>query len=245
MRGLSGYLLASTLGAAIERDHLLCLEPLRKGGPSLSFVGQPYRQWDEYELVSPISLEDESDRLPSGPGPFHYRFFAIRGFSKVVVLAERKRVVDYVLTQIFDRVVTPRLRKVALRLDEVIRFCETIESPYLVTSLLGRFAGPSHHLRLIILYGDDLTDTPLFREHGHFFNFQSCGVGRRFKDGLSSVSAENEREILRIGNDGSVFTYVSSRTKARDFLNAIGFVVANRWIEDWVPVIQSEPGALG
>lgn len=247
MRGLSGFLLASTLGAPIERDHLLCPEPHRPNGPTLTFVSQPYRlrQWDELELTSPISLEDDGERTVDGPGPYIYRLYAIRGFSKVILLAERKRVVEYVINQILDRTVAPRLRKVALRLDDAVKYCESADSPYLITALLGRFAGPARQLRAIALYGDDITDTALFREHGHFFNFHLCGLGHRLKDGLPSVDTSSDREILRIGNDGFVLAHLGSRTKAREFLSAIGFIVSHQWMEDWVPVINSEPGAFG
>ena len=241
MQGLSGYLLASTLGAPIERE-MLTFESSDLGPPSLSFVSSMYRlrQWDELELVSPIALSDEGEA--GGPGPFRYRVIAVRGFSKIVLLAERRRVVDYVLNHVFDRQVTPRLRKVSLRLDDAIRFCQSPDSPYLITSMLGRFAGAARQLRAIALYGDDVTDSPIFRDYGHLFNVYSCGLGRRLDEGMPALTANYEGEIVRIGNDGFVLAHLGSRTKARDFMNVIRFVIDHRWVEDWVPVATHAGG---
>lgn len=246
MQGHNGYLLASTLGAMLERDALLCPQPLRDGGPTLTFVGEgKLANWDELELISQISLAEENEAI--SPGPYRYRVLAIRGFSKLILLAERKRVVDYVLSQIFDRQVAPRLRKVSLNLDETIRFCEQATSPYLVTSLHGRVAGPSRQLRAIALYGDDITDTALFREFGHLFNVYSCGLGRRLRAGLPTTMDE-EGEIVRVGNDGFVLAHLGSRTKEREFMKVISFIVEHRWVESWVPVAVAdarEGGDLG
>jgi hypothetical protein len=246
MRGLSGYLLASTVGDQIERSTILCEEPLRSGGPTLRFVAPAYlKRWDELELTSPISLEEEGEAESKSPGPFRYRVYVIRGFSKLILLAERRRVVEYIISHIFDKMVAPRLRKVALHLDDAIRFCEQPISPYLITSILGRFAGSARQIRVIALYGDDITDTPLFREQGHLFNYYSCGMGRRLQNDLPSVNSTYDREIIRVGNDGFILAHLGSRTKAREFMSVISFIVEHRWMEEWVPLAQPEAGAFG
>ena len=245
MQGFSGYLLASTAGVTFERKAIAPDEMAASGGASLRFISHAYRlrQWDELELTSPIPLADEVDA--EGAGPYKYKVLAVRGFSKVVLLAERRRIVDYVLGQLLDRYVAPRLRKVALNLDETVSFCQLPDSAYLVTSLLGRFAGSARQLRAIALYGDDVTDTALFRDYGKLFNIYSCGLGRRFENGVPTLTSSYDGEIVRIGNDGFVLAHLGNKAKAKEFMKVVRFVIDHRWVEPWVPIADQEGDGLG
>ena len=153
----------------------------------------------------------------------------------MILLAPRRRVIDYALAQILDRRIYPNLRKVSITIDRMIEFCRQKESEFLVTSLHGRFAGPSTQLRSLSLYGDDVTQSSLYATHHELFNFHSGGLGRRLFNGLPKVKPNEEGEIARLGNDGFINLNLATRAKAMELMNVVGFVLRNRWVEDWVP----------
>ena len=245
MASLSGYLLANTSGVPIQTRQIVVDEPKRERGPVLRYGGLAFALpwWDALELVSHVPLADEPDQA----GPYQYPVFALRGFSKIVLLAERRRIAEFILRSVLDTSFTPRMRKVAVNLDEVVRYCQDGECEYLITSLTGRFAGPARQLRVISLYGDDVTDSAIFRDHRHVFNVTTCGFGRRHLPGLPTIGGGDDGEILRLGNDGSITAILPDRNRAMEFVKAIRFVVDHDWIERWVPRTPqgSEDAQLG
>jgi hypothetical protein len=239
MTPLSGYLLATPSPVEITRDVVQLNRPMVNHGPTLAFSSSMFalRRWDEFKLYSPIALADEPDGKRA---PFEYPVYIVRGHGKIIVLASRRRIVDYTMAQILDKHVFPNFRKVPVYLDKLIDFCQSVESEFLVTSLHGRYAGSSRNLRTMSLYGDDVTDSPIFSDHHHLFNFFSCGLGRRLFDGLPKLRPNEEGEIVRLSNDGFLTLNLSDRRKAIEFLRVVSFVIKNRWVESWVPVTEED-----
>ena len=235
MTALSGFLLATEATVEVPRDLIETRHPLVSNGPTLRYKGYSFNltRWDEYELLSPIPLgEEQLDRQP----PYKYQVFIVRGHGKIIVLAERKRISEYVIAAILDKRIFPNFRKVSIYIDKMIEFCQAQDSEFLVTSLVGRFSGPSRSIRTISLYGDDVTDSPVFRDHFHLFNFFSCGLGRRLYDGIPRLKPNEDGEIVRLGNDGGVTLNQTSRIRASEFIRVLSFVLRNRWVEAWVPI---------
>lgn len=234
MTSYSGYIVASPAPEDFTAEKFE--RPIKEvaHAPTLTRVSPRVfnvNRWDEYRLKVSIPLADE----PREQEEYQYLVYVVRGFAKVILLAPRRRIVDYVIGQILDRQIYPNLRKVSIFIDPMINYCRQSEAEFLVTSLHGRFAGSATQLRSISLYGDDVTQSPLYIEHHQFFNFHSAGLGRRLVDGLPRVPTVEEREIVRISSDGFVNLNLTTRLHAREFLQVINFVMANRWVEDWVP----------
>jgi len=238
MTQFSGYLMARASEEEVSRDLLETPKPLVSGGPTLKFVESAYaiRRWDIFTLRSPIRLGEEAE---TAKPPFEYEVYIVRGLSKFVVLAPRRRVADYLIQQIFDRKIYPHFRKAPINIHKLIQKCELADSEFLVTSLHGRFSGAGRALRIMSLYGDDVTDSIIFRQHNELFNFFSCGVGRRLYSGLPRLRPHEEGEITRIANDGFLTLNLVDRRRATEFLFVLSFVLRNRCAESWVPVDDS------
>jgi hypothetical protein len=235
MTSYSGYIVASPAAQDPSAVDFEQREPEVAGGPTLSHVRDRVfniNRWDEYLLSAPAPLSDE----PRGRPSYEYQFYTIRGFAKTILLAHRRRIVDYVLSQIIDRRVFPNLRKVSIFVDPMIEYCRRPNSEFLVTSLHGRFSGSATHLRSVSFYGDEVTLSPLYIDHHRLFNFHSAGIGRRLFDGLPRVRSPEDGEIVRLASDGFVNLNLTTRQRARELLDVVSFVMANRWVDDWVPV---------
>ena len=239
MSSFSGYIVASPSGRDIGPRDLAVSEPAFAGGPTLRLHGNAFgiRRWEEHILTSPRPLADEPE---SDGGAYEYRMHVIRGRARMLFLAPRRRIVDFALGQILDRRIVPNLRKVSVFVDRLIDRCSEAESPFLITSLHGRFSGPSTQIRSLSLYGDDVTESTIYGEHGNLFNFHSCGVGRRLFEGLPRLKPNEEGEIVRVSTDGFVNVNLATRAKALEVIDVIAFILKNRWVEDWVPGEKGE-----
>lgn len=242
MTTMSGYLLASPTSKGITRELLTVGHP--PGGPkvpSIRFLNTLFqlRQWEEFELLSDTALADEVIGGAVGP-PYTYKLLCVTSGAKVIVVSERKRITDYAINRVYDRRIYPNLRKVAIRIDKLIEACQSTTSEYLITSLHGRFSGSERHVRTMSLYGDDVTESAIFRTHNHLFNFYSCGIGRRLFENLPRLSPADDGEILRLGNDGFLSFTMRDRDHALDVMMVINYVIRQRWVEDWVPGIEPE-----
>ncbi|HEX7855926.1 MAG TPA: hypothetical protein VF503_19750 [Sphingobium sp.] len=240
MTSYSGYIIASPAARDYAADEFEQRTPEVVNGPTLSHRNDRVfniPRWDEYLLQSPTPLSDE----PGGQQHYQYQLYIVRGFSKMVVLAHRRRIVDYAMAQILDRKIFPNLRKVSVFVDRMIEHCRRRESEFLVTSLHGRFSGAGTHLRSISLYGDDVTQSTLYVDQHQLFNFHSSGLGRRLFEGLPRMSGLEDGEIVRVASDGFVNLNLTTRQRAEQLIEVVNFIMVNRWVEDWVPARKGEP----
>lgn len=221
----------------VPRDLLEISRPISSSGPTLKFVESAYAitRWDEFVLTSPIRLGDEAE---TATAPFKYQVFLVRGLGKFVILAHRRKIADYIIQQLFDRKVFPNFRRAPINVQKLIQRCESVDSEFLITSLHGRFSAPGRALRIMSLYGDDVTDSSVFKSHGELFNFFSCGLGRRLFEGLPRLRPNEEGEITRLANDGFLTMNLTDRHRATEFMKAVNFVLSNKCVDAWVPVAE-------
>lgn len=237
---LSGYLLASPTRQEIKKDLLTSDVGERRQALNLHYAGnfQNLRQWESYQFVTDTPIAEEGqDELAGGP-PYTYLVVCVRSGSKMILLAERKRVTDFVLSHVVDQRIFPNLRKVGIRVDRLIHSCESSDSEYLITTLYGRFSGSDRKISKISLFGDDLTDSSVFREHHHLFNFYTCGVGRRLFNNLPKLGLRDDGEIMLVGNDGFLSVRMTDADRAREAILLINYIVRNRWVDEWVPDVE-------
>ncbi|MGY3582889.1 hypothetical protein ACVIGB_008046 [Bradyrhizobium sp. USDA 4341] len=233
----SGYLMARPGELEVPRDLLQFPRSTVSSGPTFHFVDAAYsvRRWDSFTLESPVPLGEEAE---TARPPFQYPVFIVRGLSKFVILAPRRKIADYLIQHVLDRQIFPNFRRTPINIQRLIEKAESSDSEFLVTSLHGRFSGPGRTLRMMSLYGDDVTDSVVFRDHHALFNFFSCGLGRRLFDGLPRLRPNEEGEITRITNEGSLTLNLIDRRRAIEFLLVLGFVLRNKCAESWVPVAE-------
>lgn len=239
MSSYSGYILANHIGSRVTSQQIEVRQPIVAKGPRFLYIDHAYgvSRWSEYSLHAPAPLADEPS---DGRSEYQYQVFVVRGSGKVIVLAARRRIVDYVLVHILDRTISPSLRKVSIFVDKLIRFCTTNDSEFLITSLHGRFAGASKNIKSISLYGDDVTNSNVYSDNGRFFNFHSSGLGRRLFDGLPRLKSNEEGEIVRVSHDGFINLNLTTRRQALELMRVVEFIFSNRWVEDWVPKMDGE-----
>jgi hypothetical protein len=234
MSSYSGYMLANHAGDDFATEDIEQRQPEVVGGPSLTLRGSAYglQRWGEYLLYSPVPLADEPEGDQTG---YQYQVLVVRGRAKLIILAARRRIVDYALQSILDRKIYPNLRKINVYIEQMIDYCTKSEAEFLVTSLHGRFSGATRNVRSMSLYGDDVTNSPIYRDNHAYFNFHSCGIGRRLFDGLPRIRPNEEGEIVRVSHDGFLNLNLSTRRQAIELNRVVDFIVSNRWVEDWVP----------
>ncbi|MGB0697676.1 MAG: hypothetical protein ACPGOY_18645 [Rhodospirillaceae bacterium] len=231
MSSFSGYILEHKDLSNFSSDRFEQRVPIVHGGPALSFIDFDYglKKWSKYKLVCFHPLNEEEKR--NQPPPYEYDVYIIVGQRNILILSPRKRISEYTKSNILDKKIYPNIKKVNIRLDDLISHCSTNKSEFLITSLHGRFSGSSKNLRSMSLYGDNVTESSLYSENAKYFNFHSCGLGRRLFDGLPRLSANPEGEIVRIGFDGFLTLNISSRKDALELNRVIKYIVQNEWIE--------------
>jgi hypothetical protein len=231
----SGFLLASSEARNFSAEDFVVTKPIIKRGPRLihgSSRSFGLKAWEEYTLYSPVPLSEErSDPRPE----YSYPVYIVRGYSKILLLCQRRKAAEYVVSTIMTRKFFPPLRKVSIFIDRLIDHCATPDSEFLATSVHGRFSGSSRNVQSMSLYGDDVTRSPIFAENHEFFNFHSCGVGRRRFPELTRESTD-DKEIVRLASDGFLSLNLTTRSHAREVQSVVEYVLQNGWVEDWIPI---------
>jgi hypothetical protein len=188
--------------------------------------------WELFEFTSSIPLPDDHQGQAVEP-IYSCEVVICRSRSRMLLLTERKRIADFIFENLLTFALFPNFRKVPIAIDHFISASSFSESPYAITSMHGRFAGPERSLRTIILYGDDITDSSLFRQQRELFNFYSTGVRRRASNGQYRSQSYEDVEIARLGNDGMVSANLRDEARASEFLKVIKYVFDNGWVDNW------------
>lgn len=227
---LSGYLLASPTHTEVSRRDVVSKG---NGRVSTEFVSpfEGLNFWERYKFVSDKPFPDDDGNNTSKP-PYEYDVYCARSGAKLIILTEKKRLTDYVITEILNKEVFPNLKHVSFQLDNMIEIMQDLEGPYRITSLHGRFAGASRDLRTMILYGPQVTNSAVFKEQSHLFNFYICGVAERSPDDPFFIG--DYGEIARIGNDGSISVQSFNRKRAADLNKLVNHLISSGWVDDWV-----------
>jgi hypothetical protein len=112
---LSGFLLASPTSVEITKDILVDHNDDGRTAASIQFRGLIFesRQSKEFCFYSdrPIDEEDK-ENYPDGP-PYPHKMVCVRSGAKILLLAERRRVTDYIIGRFLNRRIFPNLRRVS------------------------------------------------------------------------------------------------------------------------------------
>lgn len=234
MKLLSGYILARPGEEKINRQELEVKSDDNAGVFSLTYkqIMPIGKSWELFDFFSSIPLPDDNQSPDAKPN-HSCEVVICRSRSRMLLLTERKKIADFIIEKLLNVTLYPNFRKVPIAIDSFIEACSTTQSPYAITSMHGRFSGAERALRTIILYGEEITDSSLFREHGKKFNFYSAGVKRRLVDKLYRSQPNDDTEIIRLGNDGMVSANLRDSTRATEILTTIKYIFDNNWVDDW------------
>jgi hypothetical protein len=248
MTQLSGYVLARPGGEKVERINLEGtvrrqsneLDRQEKSDEfKLVFLKDAprYLKWEYYDFHSSIPLP--LDNIQAEP-QFNSKVLICRSLSRFILLAERRKIADFVIEKFLSKSAFPNFRKVPIFVDDFVADCSSKSSTYAVTSVHGKFKGPGKALKTIILYGEEVTDSTLFRQQHDLFNFYSIGVRVRERD-MTRHHSFNDGEIARIGNDGMVSTNLGETDHRSDeVLRVIKHIFKQGWIEEWARMDVNE-----
>ncbi|MDO8335747.1 MAG: hypothetical protein Q7T74_03125 [Candidatus Saccharibacteria bacterium] len=237
MKMLSGYILARTGHTMLEREQLQLNIENHVGVFSLTYLQtlEFGNTWELFNFTSSIPLPDDNQGQEGEP-IYSCNVIVCRSLSRMILLTERKKIADFIIENLLTYALYPNFRKVPIAIDHFINASSFNDSPYTITSMHGRFSGPERSLRTIILYGDDITDSSLFRQQHELFNFYSTGVKRRVNKGAYSGQSYDDAEIARLGNDGMVSVNLRDTVRASEFLKVIKYVFDNGWVNNWAKV---------
>ena len=229
---LSGYLLASPNDAAIPRAALetASRSPSRK--PFLRYEGQyqNLKLWEHYTFFSDRSFSD--DNTTNQHPPFKYPVYCARSGTKLIILSERRRLTDYIIETTLNSSIFPNLRHVNFHLEKIIAAFQDSASQYRLTSLHGRYSGPRRSLRTIALYGPEVTDSALFKDQHHLFDFYLCGIAERQAE--DPFLLNDDGEVARMGNNGSITIQSFTKKRATELTRIVSRLIKNKWVDDWV-----------
>jgi hypothetical protein len=87
----------------------------------------------------------------------------------------------------------------------------------------------------MILFGEEITDSSVFRQNGGLFNFYNAGVRKRTPDRQHRNKSYDDPEIARIGNDGNISANLRDGERAVEVLVVVKYVFDNgwAWVETW------------
>lgn len=237
---LTGYVLYNAADEDLTIDPILEWRSPTGANAVLTGLHQNAKFWHEitFETKFPIEQNDSS------PPPHRYAFIAIPGFSKIIVLSANRKISRYVERNILRRQYKQELKGVPFVIDKILESCASDECDYVVTSLVGRRGPNSTDVRTMTLYGPDVVGSATFAKERDFYNFTSCGLKRRHSselvDDLDSdhdwFSWTEERELLRVGNDGFVSTRITSLNQTKEFVRTIRFLLREDLVHPEVPL---------
>lgn len=231
---LSGYILARQGAKKITRDELTLRVKDHSGEFSMQFdkTSGLGKSWESFRFTSSTALPN--DNIGPNADPVHTcQVLICRSRSRMLFLTERRKFADFVIDNLLSVALFPNFRKVPIAIDQFIGVCSSKESPYAVTSMHGRFSGTERFLRTIILYGDEVTDSSLFRQQRALFNFYSAGVRKRTSERPYRNHPYDDPEIARVGNDGLLSANFRDEDRADEVLRVVKYLFDNGWAENW------------
>lgn len=186
-------------------------------------------QWHQFKLITFSPLVESINIAASKPLEFTYPIIIVRGIRNFIVLAQQKDIAEFVNKNVLPHVIARNHTLININVDSFVDDCLEPDANYVVTNLHGQYAGNFKEIKSMSLYGTDLCNWRQFPELRGLFNFVTLGAA------LNDPQAPLSRswEVGRVGNDGSVQSFLKNRQHARDFLTMIQFTVKNRWVPEW------------
>jgi hypothetical protein len=188
---------------AIQRTDL---EQLRDFSFSGAIAGT---NWELFWFRSDKALRPE-DR----PGPYRYPILCRRSGSRILMLSVARQVVEHLMESELERVFSPRLRRVSIAVDGLVKAMADKPTAYSLSFAHARVPAFGSSLRALSFYGDDLAEASLFRERIGLMVFFTCGLRE----------AAGGSEIVRLGADGTISFFMAESHRVLEVEKALGFL---------------------
>lgn len=214
---LSGYLLATA--AASQRIARSALEVQNR----VRFVREVEQtSWEEFVFRSDIPLLP--DDVASGRSEFQYPLFCRRSGHRLLLTSTSKITVDHLLLNVYGALFQPPLQHVGIAVQRLVELISSAPGDWALTFIHARISVHAGALRAISLYGEDVTESSLFRESLKLEDLvcHTCGVRDVTRTG----------EIVRLGNDGSVSFYFPNQTRLVEVETVLGYVSSAGLFQD-------------
>ncbi len=206
MRDLTGYLLSTPL-ETIEPSKL-------RDVPALTFVRQLQRsRWEEFKFHSPKPLRGEEIQLGFSGG-FDYTVLCRRSGPRILVVGESRGVIDALLDRSLRTALGRRVKQVRIPVDSLVKSLAEQPGAFVLSFAHARVSAFGHTLRAVSFYGDDIAESPLFRDHLKLMQCYACGL----RDVVAGP------EIIRFRGDGVISIASAGLKRMSDVERALGFV---------------------
>lgn len=160
----------------------------------------PGGHWEEYVFHSAVPLRGEEQ---DDGRSFLYPIVCRRSGPRLLLLSISRPIVEYLLENELKTIFLPRLRRVSIAVDELVKALVNKPTIYSLSFVHARTPAFGSSLRSLSFYGEDLAEASLLREHVSLMNFFACGI-RRTTGG---------NELVRIAADGGISFYSTSFDK--------------------------------
>lgn len=206
MRDLTGYLLSTKL-RVVEQEQL-------RAAQDLVFVRQlQHSRWEEFRFHSAAPLRGEEVQLGFS-GSFEYTVLCRRSGPRVLVVGESRTVVDALLDRSLRASLGGLTKKVRIPVDRLVKSLSADPGAFVLSFVHSRVSAFGHSLRTVSFYGDDLSESPLFRDQLSLMQCYACG--------LRDVVAGSE--IVRFRGDGLISVASAGLRRMGEVERVLGFV---------------------
>ena len=202
---LSGFLL-NWASRSVQVEHLLL-------SSKLSYVGTVgTSRWDRFVYKSDTALRGEDTSQISGP--FNYDVVCRRSGSRLLLLSNNREIVEHILEQELNRKLIPRLRKMSIAVDQLVRLIAEKPTTYSLSYVHALVPAFGTSLRWVTFHGNDLAEASLFRDHIELFNVLTCGL--KYTIG--------GKEIVKLGGDGTVSFFMTNNNRVNEIEKVLTFL---------------------
>ena len=193
-------------GGHVARPHLLLCERLAYQRLI------PSSQWEEYTYKCDVAFRGEDHY--GVPSPYEYAVVIRRSGPRCLILASARNIAQHLISTDLARVISPRLVTVSIAVDNLVRKLCQKPTVYVLSFVHARLPAFGASLRSVSLYGDDLAEASMFRDHVGLMNFFTCGLRR----------AVGGPELLRLGADGTVSFYLTDPHRVLEVEGVLSFL---------------------
>ena len=173
--------------------------------------------WELFNFTSKTPLLEEDKKVPFAeygiplPDKFIYPIVCRwSGSFRVLVLSSKKQIVDHLLNEkrYFPTIFKPNLQNIYVKIDRFVKAISNNpdDSFYFFSSLHARVPSSIDDIKTISFYGDDITESKIFRKEKNLLVCYKCGV----------KPVDHSQELLQIGSNGSISLSMPTTNSSED-----------------------------
>jgi hypothetical protein len=174
--------------------------------------------WETFEFQATAPIMKEAPGLSVYP----YEILCRRSGRRILLLAREREIVDELVARQLNKIFTPNLRPVLIRVGDIVRLLVEKPKKYVLTRAYTRVPGFGVFLSAISFYGDDLANAKLFRDLLPALNYTTIGLAELGGAG----------EIVIVGTSGRVTFSMTGVERLDEVEQALGYLSKSGFIDD-------------